>query len=135
VPDEPSILRFRHLPEKDRLTGQLFAEFRQLLEVRLLPKSGTIVGATIIAAPLSTKKAAQERDPEMKQTKTGKQWHFGMKMHVGTDRRGLGEGVRTASAQRKTAARRPRFDWCDYRERCYGSMRTMVGLGMPAAPP
>jgi IS5 family transposase len=88
VPDATSILRFRHLLEKHQLTERLFAEVRQLLEEKkLLPKSGTIVDATIIAAPPSTKNAAQERDPEMKQTRKGKQWRFGMKVHVGTDRR------------------------------------------------
>jgi len=94
VPDETTILRFRHLLERHRLTEQLFAEVRALLEEkRLLLKSGTIVDATIIAAPPSTKNAAGERDPEMKQTRKGKQWHFGMKLHVGTDRRGLVHSV------------------------------------------
>ena len=94
VPDETAILRFRHLLEQHRLTEGLFAEVRALLEEKkLLLKSGTIVDATIIAAPPSTKNAAQERDPEMKQTRKGKQWHFGMKLHVGTDRRGLVHSV------------------------------------------
>ena len=101
VPDETTILRFRHLLEKHRLTEKLFAEVRQLLEEKkLLLKSGTIVDATIIAAPPSTKNAAQERDPEMKQTRKGKQWHFGMKLHVGTDRRGLVHSVVTGPASR-----------------------------------
>ena len=99
VPDETTILRFRHLLEKHQLTEQLFAEVRQLLEEKkLLLKSGTIVDATIIAAPPSTKNAAEERDPEMKQTRKGKQWHFGMKLHVGTDRRGLVHSVATGPA-------------------------------------
>ncbi|MGC1818231.1 MAG: IS5 family transposase [Casimicrobiaceae bacterium] len=99
VPDETTILRFRHLLEKHRLTERLFAEVRQLLqEKRLLLKSGTIVDATIIAAPPSTKNAAQARDPEMKQTRKGKQWHFGMKVHIGTDRRGLVHSVVTGPA-------------------------------------
>ena len=99
VPDETTILRFRHLLEKHQLTEQLFAEVRQLLEEKkLLLKSGTIVDATIIAAPPSTKNAAKERDPEMKQTRKGKQWHFGMKLHVGTDRRGLVHSVATGPA-------------------------------------
>jgi IS5 family transposase len=99
VPDETTILRFRHLLEKHRLTEQLFAEVRALLEEkRLLLKSGTIVDATIIAAPPSTKNAAGERDPEMKQTRKGRQWHFGMKLHVGTDRRGLVHSVATGPA-------------------------------------
>lgn len=99
VPDETSILRFRYLLEKHRLTEQLFDEVRHLLEEKnLLLKSGTIVDATIIAAPPSTKNAAQQRDPEMKQTRKGKQWHFGMKVHVGTDRRGLVHSVVTGAA-------------------------------------
>jgi IS5 family transposase len=90
VPDEAVILRFRHLREKHRLADGLFAEVRALLEEKhLLLKSGTIVDAMIMAAPPSTKNAAQERDPEMKRTRKGMQWHFGMKLHVGTDRRGL----------------------------------------------
>ena len=79
VPDETTILRSRHLLERHRLTEQLFAEVRALLqEKKLLLKSGTIVDATIIAAPPSTKNAAGERDPEMKQKRKGRQWHFGM---------------------------------------------------------
>ena len=86
IPDESTILRFRHLLEEHQLTEQIFAEIRALLEERrLLLKSGTIVDATIIAAPPSTKNAEGQRDPEMHQTKKGKDWHFGMKAHVGTD--------------------------------------------------
>lgn len=90
IPDETTILRFRHLLEAHHLTAALFAEMRSLLEEkRLLLKSGTIVDATIIAAPSSTKNATEARDPEMKQTRKGKQWYFGMKLHVGTDPRGV----------------------------------------------
>lgn len=89
IPDETTILRFRHLLEAHQLTAALFAEIRTLLEEkRLLLKAGTIVDATIIAAPTSTKNAEQARDPEMKQTRKGNQWYFGMKLHVGTDTRG-----------------------------------------------
>jgi IS5 family transposase len=99
VPDETTILRFRHLLEKHQLTAALFAEVRKLLEERkLLLKSGTIVDATIIAAPPSTKNATKERDPEMKQTRKGRQWHFGMKLHIGADRRGLVHSVATGPA-------------------------------------
>lgn len=99
VPDETTILRFRHLLEKHRLTEAIFAEVRQLLEERgLLLKSGTIVDATIIAAPSSTKNAAEERDPEMHQTRKGKNWHFGMKLHIGADKRGLVHSVATGPA-------------------------------------
>jgi len=90
VPDESTILRFRHLLERHRLTEQIFAAIRGLLEEkRLWLKAGTIVDATIIAAPSSTKNATQTRDPEMHQTRKGNQWYFGMKLHVGTDRRGI----------------------------------------------
>lgn len=99
VPDETTILRFRHLLEKHRLTEAIFAEVRTLLEKRgLLLKSGTIVDATIIAAPSSTKNATEERDPEMHQTKKGKNWHFGMKLHIGTDKKGLVHSVATGPA-------------------------------------
>jgi transposase, IS5 family len=99
VPDETTILRFRHLLEKHRLTEAIFAEVRALLEQRgLLLKSGTIVDATIIAAPSSTKNEKKQRDPEMHQTKKGKSWHFGMKLHIGTDQRGLVHSVRSGPA-------------------------------------
>jgi IS5 family transposase len=99
IPDESTILRFRHLLERHQLTEAIFAEVRSLLEERrLLVKSGTIVDATIIAAPPSTKNAEQARDPEMHQTRKGKQWHFGMKAHVGTDRRGIVHSLATTDA-------------------------------------
>ena len=84
VPDETTIPRFRHLLEKHQLAEKLFAEVRQLLEEKkLLLKSGTIVDATIITAAPSTKNAARERDPEMKQTRKGKRWHFGYETACG----------------------------------------------------
>ncbi len=90
IPDETTILRFRHLLERHQLTEAIFAEIRALLaEKRLLLKAGTIVDATIIAAPGSTKNADKARDPEMRQTRKGKSWHFGMKLHVGTDTHGV----------------------------------------------
>jgi IS5 family transposase len=99
IPDETTILRFRHLLEEHRLTEAIFAELRALLEERgLLLKSGTIVDATIIAAPSSTKNAKGERDPEMHQTQKGKAWHFGMKLHIGTDKRGLVHSVASGPA-------------------------------------
>lgn len=99
VPDESTILRFRHLLEQHKLNEGIFAQIRKLLEEkRLLLKSGTIVDATIIAAPPSTKNAAGARDPEMHQTKKGKDWHFGMKAHVGTDRRGIVHSLTTTAA-------------------------------------
>jgi transposase, IS5 family len=99
IPDESTILRFRHLLEEHKLTEAIFAEVRSLLEEkRLLLKSGTIVDATIIAAPPSTKNAEGKRDPEMHQTKKGKDWHFGMKAHVGTDKRGIVHSLTTTAA-------------------------------------
>lgn len=99
IPDESTILRFRHLLEKHRLTEAIFEEVKELLaERRLTLRSGTIVDATIIAAPSSTKNASGTRDPEMKQTRKGKNWHFGMKLHIGTDRRGIVHSVRATHA-------------------------------------
>jgi IS5 family transposase len=100
VPDESTILRFRHLLEEHRLTEQIFAVVRGLLEQkRLLLKSGTIVDATIIDAPPSTKNEAKARDPEMKQgKKNAREWHFGMKAHVGTDPHGLVHSLVTTHA-------------------------------------
>ena len=86
IPDESSILGFRHLLERHRLTEQLFSEINtHLAERGFVVGKGTIVDATIINAPSSTKNAEGKRDPEMHQTRKGKQWYFGMKVHTGTD--------------------------------------------------
>jgi len=86
VPEATTLLKFRHLLEAHDLTRAIFAEVCQLLsERKLLMKEGTIVDATIIAAPSSTKNLRKARDPEMHQTKKGNQWHFGMKAHIGAD--------------------------------------------------
>ena len=100
VPDESTILRFRHLLERHQLTQKIFELVRGLLEQkRLMLKSGTIVDATIIDAPPSTKNEAKSRDPEMKQgKKNSREWHFGMKAHVGTDLNGLVHTVVTTHA-------------------------------------
>ena len=99
VPDETTILRFRHILEKNGLTAAIFETINTLLaEKRLTLKSGTIVDATIIAAPSSTKNATETRDPEMKQTRKGKNWYFGMKLHIGTDRRGVVHTVKATDA-------------------------------------
>ena len=99
VPGETTILRFRHLLEQHGLTQAIFNSITGLLEERrLLLRSGTIVDATIIAAPSSTKNASAARDPEMKQTRKGRNWHFGMKLHVGTDRRGIVHTVKATAA-------------------------------------
>jgi IS5 family transposase len=83
IPDETTILNFRHLLEKYKLTQKLFEKTRQYLtEKGLLVREGTIVDATIINAPSSTKNQDKTRDPEMKQTKKGNLWYFGMKAHI-----------------------------------------------------
>lgn len=88
VPDGTTLLRFRRLLEQHGLGQQLFAQVGQVLQARgLKVGTGTIVDATIIAAPSSTKNQDQARDPEMRQTRKGKQWHFGMKLHIGVDSR------------------------------------------------
>lgn len=100
VPDETTILNFRRLLERHRLTEAIFKSVRALLEEkRLLLKSGTLVDATIIAAPASTKNATRTRDPEMSQTKKGNTWHFGMKVHLGTDPKGVVHTVATTTAK------------------------------------
>jgi len=99
IPDESTILRFRHLLEKHQLTEAIFNEVGGLLEEKgLLLKTGTIVDATIINAPSSTKNSTGTRDPEMKQTKKGNNWYFGMKVHVGTDKRGLTHSLTVTDA-------------------------------------
>lgn len=86
LPDESTILRFRHLLEAHNLSLQILATVNATLTAKgLLLKSGTVVDATLIAAPSSTKNSSGERDPEMHQTKKGNQWHFGMKAHIGVD--------------------------------------------------
>jgi len=86
VPDATTLLNFRHLLEKHGLTKAIFEQVGAMLEEKkLLMREGTIVDATIIAAPSSTKNQSKERDPQMHQTKKGNQWYFGMKAHVGAD--------------------------------------------------
>lgn len=99
VPDESTILRFRHLLEKHKLAEEMFEQINAVLEQKgLLLRSGTIVDATMIAAPSSTKNSTMSRDPEMRQAKKGNTWHFGMKVHVGTDRRGVVHSLITTHA-------------------------------------
>src|ERR1700693_4097049 len=86
VPDATTVLNFRHWLESHDLTKALFDEIGAMLEERgLLMRQGTIVDATIIAAPSSTKNKEKSRDPEMHQTRKGNQWYFGMKAHIGVD--------------------------------------------------
>ena len=86
IPDETTILKFRHLLEKHGLGKVILKEVNKHLESKgFLLREGTIVDATIISAPTSTKNKEGKRDPEMHQTKKGNEWHFGMKMHIGVD--------------------------------------------------
>lgn len=86
LPDESTILRFRHVLEQHRLAPAMLQLINELLSTRgLMLKAGTAIDATLIHAPSSTKNSSGERDPEMHQTKKGNQWFFGMKAHIGVD--------------------------------------------------
>ena len=100
IPDETTILNFRHMLEESDLAEDIFKQVNAHLSRKgLLLKRGSIVDATIIAAPSSTKNAEGERGPEMHQTKKGNQWHFGMKAHIGVDAdSGLVHTVTTTAA-------------------------------------
>ena len=86
APDETTILNFRHLLERHELCGEILRDVNEYLATRgLRISTGTIVDATIVHAPSSTKNEAKARDPEMHQTRKGNQWYFGMKAHIGVD--------------------------------------------------
>lgn len=86
APDATTLLKFRRLLEKAGLTQVIFKTINaDLAEQGLMLKEGTIVDATLIAAPPSTKNRDKRRDPEMRQSKKGNQWYFGMKAHIGAD--------------------------------------------------
>ena len=86
LPDESTILRFRHFLEAHQLAIQMLASVNaRLIDRGLMLKAGAVIDATLIAAPTSTKNSTGERDAEMHQTKKGNQWHFGMKAHIGAD--------------------------------------------------
>ena len=86
APDATTLLHFRHLLEKHGLAETMFSRLNELLEQKgLMMRGGSIVDATIIAAPSSTKNKKNERDSEMHQTRKGNQWYFGMKSHIGVD--------------------------------------------------
>jgi IS5 family transposase len=86
LPDETTILRFRHLLERHNLAPDMLRLVNDILLAKgLMLRTGTAVDATLISAPSSTKNAEGERDPEMKQTKKGNNWYFGMKAHIGVD--------------------------------------------------
>ena len=100
LPDETTILKFRHLLERHGLGGGLFEAINaHLADEGHSLRRGTVVDASIVDAPTSTKNAKRERDPEMHQTKKGNQWYFGMKAHIGVDAEsGLAHGLATTAA-------------------------------------
>ncbi|AZZ95231.1 IS5 family transposase [Hahella sp. KA22] len=100
LPDESTILHFRHLLERHGLGKTLFKEVnKQLQKQGLMMREGSIVDATIISAPSSTQNQSGQRDPEMRQTKKGNEWRLGMKMHIGVDSaRGLIHSLETTGA-------------------------------------
>ena len=106
LPDETTILNFRHLLEKHALGEGLFEEINaHLTSLGHRLKTGTIVDASIISAPSSTKNRTGERDPEMHQTKKGNQWYFGMKAHIGVDAQsGLAHSLQTTPANTSDVA-------------------------------
>jgi transposase, IS5 family len=86
VPDATTLLKFRRLLENNKLGEALFAKVGEVLQAQgLKVGTGTVVDATIIGAPSSTKNADKARDPEMHQTRKGQQWYYGMKLHIGVD--------------------------------------------------
>lgn len=101
IPDETTILNFRHLLEKHKLTEALFDAVKTYLqEHALLLRGGTIMDATLIKASPSTKNVASKRDPDMSQSKKGNQWYFGMKAHIGVDAKsGLVHTVKTTTGK------------------------------------
>ena len=100
IPDRTTIMNFRHRLEQHQLARQLFESINQWLsDAGIMMTQGTLVDATIIEAPSSTKNKRQQRDPEMHQTKKGNQWHFGMKAHIGVDAKsGLTHSLATTAA-------------------------------------
>lgn len=86
VPDATTLLHFRHIIEENRIGEKLFNALKDAFEAAgYIYRGGSVIDATLIAAPSSTQNKKKERDPEMHQTKKGNQWYFGMKMHIGVD--------------------------------------------------
>lgn len=121
APDETTVLHFRHLLEKQKLQERFMAVVNELLVQKgLLMKEGSIVDATIISAPSSTKNKEQKRDPEMSSTKKGNEWYFGMKAHIGVDAKsGLVHSIETTPA--KTSDRIP------FRKLLHGAEKAIFG--------
>ena len=139
VPDATTLLRFRRLLETHQLGERLFATVGEVLQARGLKLgTGTIVDATIIAAPSSTKNADKARDPEMHQTRKGQQWYFGMKMHIGVDSR-TGLAHRAVVTAANVHDKHPLPDLLHGNERrvygdsAYASQKALIAAGAPRA--
>jgi IS5 family transposase len=137
APDATTVLKFRRLLEDDNLTQALFERInKHLTDKGLLMRGGTMVDATIIAAPPSTKNKDHARDPEMHQTKKGAEWHFGMKAHTGCDvESGLVHSLSTTVANESDVAHahevlheQPEFDTSGVKEltRALGRVKAQV---------
>jgi IS5 family transposase len=139
VPDATTLLKFRRLLEKHKLGEALFAKVGEVLHAHgLKVGTGTIVDATIIGAPSSTKNADKQRDPEMHQTRKGQQWFFGMKLHMGVDSQtGLAHSAVVTAAN--VHDKHPLPDLLDGRERrvygdcAYASQQALIRTKAPRA--
>ncbi len=139
VPDGTTLLKFRRLLEKHELGKQLFATVGQVLQARgLKVGTGTIVDATLISAPSSTKNADKARDPEMHQTRKGQQWYFGMKLHIGVDSRtGLAHSAVVTAANVHDKHPLPELlhgaEQRVYGDSAYASQKALIGSKAPRA--
>jgi len=139
VPDATTLLKFRKLLHEHKLGEALFAKVGQQLQERgLKVNTGTIVDATIIAAPSSTKNADKARDPDMHQTRKGQQWYFGMKLHIGVDSQsGLAHSAVVTAAN--VHDKHPLPDLLHGNERrvygdsAYASQKTLIASKAPRA--
>ena len=139
VPDGTTLLKFRRLLEQHKLGEALFAKVGEVLQGRgLKVGTGTIVDATIIGAPSSTKNAQKKRDPEMHQTKKGNQWFFGMKLHIGVDSHtGLAHSAAVTAANVHDKHPLPDLLHGDelrvYGDSAYASQQELIASKAPAA--
>ncbi len=139
VPDATTLLKFRRLLEKNELGAALFAKVGEVLQAQgLKVGAGTIVDATIIGAPSSTKNAQGARDPEMHQTCKGKQWYFGMKLHIGVDSKtGLAHSAVVTAANVHDKHPLPDLlhggEGCLYGDTAYASQQALIHSKAPEA--
>ena len=139
VPDATTLLKFRRLLEQHQLGQCLFAQVGEVLQTQgLKVGAGTIVDATLIAAPSSTKNAEKQRDPEMHQTRKGQQWYFGMKLHIGVDSRsGLAHSAMVTAANVHDKHPLPELlhgnERRVYGDSAYASQKALIGSRAPQA--